>query len=193
MARFSLSSFLLFIAIAAVWISYFVKDAQITELEAKVTPLRVVSSALRIEDPDKIAAVKNLESVKDYCWKIYLPSASENEEFVIAMAQIEDPMGQLPPLDDERVQVFPIEPGTHDVSFVRAGQRYSKGYYELAVDDDVHSEFQFKFGNYADWEGFFDSSSTQIPAKDPLILYPNSWNIKSELVLWIQKRPIAIK
>jgi len=57
----------------------------------------------------------------------------------------------------------------------------------LKLNGKILTEFQYETRNIADWELFFESSTVQQPADQPLMICPTSWKKDFESYLWIQK------
>ena len=120
MKRFSLKSFLLFVAAISAWVACYVMSQQVADLKLKLRPLQVVSNSLIIDDPEKIAVARvDVGTVlRDFQWRTYLPAVKNDETFVLCLAQDSGCPSQLPSLDSDYVEKFPIPSGTHEISFV---------------------------------------------------------------------------
>jgi len=158
-------------------------------VEGKLKPLRVVSNSLIVDDPGQIAIVRDPGGsvVRHLCWEIYLPPVGDNESFVLCLAQDPDSTPELPAVEEERVQKFPIPSGTHEVTFMARDEQERPYVYELKLNGKILTEFQYETRNIADWELFFESSTVQQPADQPLMICPTSWKKDFESYLWIQK------
>ena len=185
---FSLKTFLLFVAAAAVWIAQFVVSQQIKALNTKLHPLRIVSNSLVVEDPTQFAIVRNPGGsvIYNLQWQVYLPPIRQNETYLLCIAQDVESNPELPTTDQTHVLTFPIPSGTHEISFLPLDRKRTT-LNELRLNGEKLDEFQYKTRNIADWEVFFDSSSVQQVVDEPLIICPTKWTNDFESYLWIQK------
>ena len=124
MKRFSLTTFLLFVAAISVWVACYVLGQQVADLKTKLRPLQVVSNSLIVDDPAQIAVVRvDVSTVlRDFRWRVYLPPVSNDETFVLCMAQDSNCPAKLPSIDSGNVKQFPIQSGTHEISFIEMAQ-----------------------------------------------------------------------
>ena len=124
MKRFSLTTFLLFVAAISVWVACYVLGQQVADLKTKLRPLQVVSNSLIVDDPAQIAVVRvDVSTVlRDFRWRVYLPPVSNDETFVLCMAQDSNCPAKLPSIDSGNVKQFPIQSGTHEISFIEIAE-----------------------------------------------------------------------
>ena len=119
MKRFSLTTFLLYVAASSVWVASYVLSQQVVELKSKLRPLQVVSNSLIVDDPAQVAVVRvDVSTVlRDFQWRAYLPPVNSDETFVLCLAQDSKCPSKLPSVDADHVKKFPIPSGTHEITF----------------------------------------------------------------------------
>ncbi|WP_435009472.1 hypothetical protein P12x_000724 [Tundrisphaera lichenicola] len=198
-----LSTLALLMALVAVGMSYVVNRREIAALRSRIEVMRPLTRELIVEDPSKIAVVKQDPAWFDEnLWDIHLPDG--RYRLFLGTREVEyNGMGQGKP--SRTFKSVPIEAGRHRLALDKHKEGEAWRVRVLQGDKEILSveePLSWDLGHGSMGGGQFDRLE-QIPADRPVFLYrrrfmnhqssPNQWAIIAGpgdgLMLWIEPVP----
>lgn len=191
----SLRTLLLLTAAVGVWVAYFKNRHDTADLAQKITSMRPLARELFVDDPSRIAVVKQEERWYDQNdWKVYLPPG----EYRLCLATQNIDEKELAPIN----QSVSIDPGTHDLALEQTRIQDKAWRIVVMVDGEevlrVEEPAGWNAGHGSSGGGQF-SNSTQLPAHEPVVLFRRRFMVPTSpsgyaapmgpcngLLLWIE-------
>jgi len=162
-----LRTLLLLTAAIAVWIAHAKNRHDNDKFTTQIAAMRPLAHELVIADPEQIAVVKQDERWYDQNdWKIYLPEGS----YVLNLASREITEDKLV----TPAKSVPITAGQHHLAVDQKRNADGSSQVTVAVDGEVLMTIDEPAGwdpGHGSSGGGHFSTSTQLPPKEPLILF----------------------